>query len=84
MYKMLKVPHCPEQAPIGARSSSTKNWGWAVTQRRCLNGSTILAQAPTLDAKLALLSMGVPNEPASSLRLCFVEASRQWGKQTNS
>ena len=30
--------------PMGTRSSSPENWGWAVTQRRCL---TILVQAPT-------------------------------------
>ena len=28
-------------------------WGWAVTQRTCLNGSTIPTQGPTPDAKLA-------------------------------
>ena len=33
----------PEQAPMVARSSSTNNWGWAVTRRRCLN---VPAQAP--------------------------------------
>ena len=27
--------------PMGACSSSTKNWGWAVVWRRCLNSSTI-------------------------------------------
>ena len=43
--------YCPEQAPMGARSSSAKNWGWAVTRRRCLNGSTIPVQGPTPDAK---------------------------------
>ena len=29
----------------------------------------------TLDVKLALLSMGIPNRPALSLHSCFVEAS---------
>ena len=47
------ILYCPEQGPMGARSSSTKNWGWVVTRRRCLNGSTIPAQAPIPDAKLA-------------------------------
>ena len=28
-----------------------QNWRWAVAQRRCLNGSTILVQAPTVCAK---------------------------------
>ena len=30
------VPYCPEQAPMGAHSSSTKIWGWAVTRRKCI------------------------------------------------
>ena len=46
---------CPRQAPMGARSSSAKNWGWAVTRRTCLNGSTISTQGPTSDAKLAAI-----------------------------
>jgi len=37
-------------------------------------GSTIPAQGPTPDAKLAAMQ-GVPNRLASSLRPCFVEAS---------
>ena len=36
-----------------ALNSSTKNWGWVVTQRRCLNDPTIPVQVPTQDAKLA-------------------------------
>ena len=28
-------------------SLSTKNWGWAVSQRRCLNGWTFLMEGPT-------------------------------------
>ena len=47
------LPYCPEQAPMGARSSSTKIWEWAVTRRRCLNGSTIPEQGPTPHVKLA-------------------------------
>ena len=46
------VLYCPGQAPMGAHSSSAKIWGWVVTRRRCLNGSTITAQGPTPDAKL--------------------------------
>ena len=38
---------------MGARSSSAKNWGWAVTRRECLNGSIIPARGPDPDAKLA-------------------------------
>ena len=38
---------------MDARSSSAKKWGWAVTLRRCLDGSTIPVQGPTPDAKLA-------------------------------
>ena len=47
--KILKLisPYCPRQAPMGAHSLSTKNWGWAVSQRRCLNGSTFLMEGPT-------------------------------------
>ena len=44
---------------MGARSSSAKIWRWAVTRRKCLNGSTIPKQGPTPDAKLA--AMG-PNQ----------------------
>ena len=35
-----QVPYCPGEAPMDA-------------QRRCLNGSTISEQVPTLDVKLA-------------------------------
>ena len=31
---------------MGARSSSAKIWGWAVTWRTCLNGSIIPTQGP--------------------------------------
>ena len=57
---------------MGAHSSSVKIWGWAVTQRKCLNGSTIPVQGPTLDAKLAPMGQ---NQLASSVRPCFVETS---------
>ena len=46
------VPYCLRQAHVGACSSSTKNWGWAVAQK-CLNGSTFPVQAPIPDAELA-------------------------------
>ena len=72
LHQVGPLPYSPEQALMGARSSSTKIWGRAVTQRKCLNGSTIPEQGPTLDAKLA--AMG-PNRLASLVRLCFVEAS---------
>ena len=71
LYKNA-LPYCPEQAPMGTRSSSTKIWGWAVTRRMCLNGSTIPEQGPTPDVKLA--AMG-PNWLSSSVRPCFVVAS---------
>ena len=51
LFQVLSVSYCPEQAPMGARSSSAKNWWWAVTQRRCLNGSTNPVQGPTPDAQ---------------------------------
>ena len=66
------IPYCPEQAPTGARGSSTKIWGWPVTWRKCLNGSTIPMQGATPDVKLAVMG---PNRLASSVRPCFVEAS---------
>ena len=66
------IPYCPRQAPMGARSSSTKIWRWAVTRRRCLNGSTIPAQEPTLDVKLAAMGL---NWLASSVCFCFIKAS---------
>ena len=66
------VPYCPEQTPMGDRSSSSKIWGWAVTWRKCLNGSTIPEQGPTPDAKLAAMGL---NRLASLVRPCFVEAS---------
>ena len=57
---------------MGTRSSSTKIRGWAVTRRRCLNGSTIPVQGSTPDAKLT--AMG-PNQLALPVRPCFIEAS---------
>ena len=65
----LVVPYCPEQAPMGACSSSAKIWGWVVTRRTCLNGSTIPTQGPTPDANLAAMGL------ASSVCPQFVEAS---------
>ena len=50
MKIMLFILNTSVHTPMGARSSSA---GWVVTQRRCLNGSTIPVQGPTLDAKLA-------------------------------
>ena len=49
VYRIVML-YCPRQAPMVARSSSTKNWGWVVAWRGCLNGSTILY---TPDEKLA-------------------------------
>jgi len=71
-FYVLLLPYCPEQAPMGARSSSAKIWGWAVTRRKCLNGSTIPEQGPTPDAKLAVMG---PNRLASSVHPCFIEDS---------
>ena len=69
MFSLLL--YCPEQAPMGARNSSAKNWRWAVTLRTYLNGSTIPTQGPTPDAKLAAMGL---NRLASSVRPWFVEA----------
>ena len=41
---LFYLPYCPEQESMGAHSSSVKIWGWAVTQRTCLSGSTIPMQ----------------------------------------
>ena len=69
------LPYCPGQVPMGAHSSSAKNWGWAVTQRKCLNGSTTCTpvKGPTPDAKLP--ARGYQCRLALSLRPCFLEAS---------
>ena len=40
------IPQCPRQSPMGACRSSPKNWGWALTRRRCLNSPT-MAHAST-------------------------------------
>ena len=32
----MSIPYCPEQAPMGARSSSVKIWGWAVYTEKVL------------------------------------------------
>ena len=49
-----RIPYCPGKCvPLGARNSSTKNRGWAVTRKRCLNGSSVPTQAATSGAKLA-------------------------------
>ena len=58
----MYVLYCPEQAPMGARNSSAKIWGWAVTRKKCLNAST--KGPPRMRSRLAL-----PVCP------CFVEAS---------
>ena len=57
---------------MGACSSGFKIWGWAVTRRTHLNGSTIPMQGPTPDAKLAAMEL---NGLASSVRQLFVKAS---------
>ena len=69
VYRIV-MPYCPGQAPLVAHSSSTKNWGWVVAWRGCLNGSTIPVQS--LHPRWEVSSQGVPNWPASSL--CH------WGK----
>ena len=57
---------------MSAYSSSAKIWGWAVTQKRCLNGSTIPTQGPTPGANLAAMGQ---NQLALSVRQCFIKAS---------
>ena len=69
------LPYCPGQPLMGACSSSAKNWGWPVTWRSCLNGSTFLTQKPTPDAKLAARVYQI------SLHRHFVRASSRPGQQ---
>jgi len=70
VYKScVHLPHCPEQAPTGARSSSVKKMRVGGYTE---NGSTIFTQGPTPDANLA--AMG-PNRLTWSVRPRFVEAS---------
>ena len=73
----MNILYCPGQMAMDACSSSAKIWGWAVTRRMCLNGSTIPTQGPTPDAKLA--AMG-PNQLASSFRWWSVKASPTMGE----
>ena len=54
-YLLPELSYCPGQAPMDAHSSSAKIWGWAVTRRTYLNGSTIPRQGPTSDTKLAAI-----------------------------
>ena len=42
---------------MGAPSLSAKIWGWAVTRRTHLNGSTIPTQGPTSNVKLAAMGL---------------------------
>ena len=61
--------YCPGQVYMGTRSSSTRNWGWVVARRRCLNG------------QLSPVScQGVPNQAVLSLSLCFIDPALQWRK----
>ena len=62
--------YCPEQVSMGARSSSAKNWGWVVTWRRCLNGSTIPVEGPT-----PWMRSKLPGCMYRIVASCFVEAS---------
>ena len=63
---------CLEQVPMSACSSSAKISGWAVTQKRCLNGSTIPMQGPTPDANLVAMGQ---NQLAALVCQCFINAS---------
>ena len=62
--------YCPEQVPMDTCSSSAKNWGWVVTRRRCLNGSTIPVQGPT-----PRMGSKLPGCMYRIVASCFVEAS---------
>jgi len=68
---------------MGAWSSSTKNWGWAVSERRCFYGLTIPAQGP-VHPRCKGSCQGVPNRLASSLYPCFVRTFDIWYCATHS
>ena len=72
VLKLLCIPYCPEQAPMGACSSSAKILRWAVSQRTRLSGSTIPTQGFPLDAMLAAMRL---NELALSVCPWSIEAS---------
>lgn len=61
--KHTVVSYSCGKAPMDTHSSSSKNWGWTVTRRRHLNGSTIPMQASYTNPKS-------PMHTVSSL--CFV------------
>ena len=58
---------------MGPRSSSIKIWGWAVTRRRCLNGSIIPVQATTrmrtCIVGLSVLCQGQPDSGEGCIML---------------
>ena len=54
--------------------ASAKIWGWAITRRKCFNGSTIPAQGPTPDAKLAAMGL---NGLASSVNTSLSRPTQQ-------
>ena len=61
----------------GPPSLSAKIWGWAVTRRTHLNGSTIPTQGPTSNVKLAAMGL---NGLASSVHPYSSRPARQWIK----
>ena len=63
---------CHRQVPVGTCSSSIKNWGWVVAQRRCLNSSTTPMQALSLDLA------GATYHIVTSSMLCFLAQPGQF------
>ena len=72
-HALLHLPYCPGQVPMGTRSSSAKNWGWAVTRRRCFKWFNYLPAGANPSCEVSC--QGVLNRLASSLWPCFIEAS---------
>ena len=79
------------QAPVGARSSSPKNQGWALTQRRCFNTPILANEASMAVEKVVLLLENGPTwslvtmaSQLSLLAVCkFCTASEErcrWGR----
>ena len=72
MAVTVLLPYCPEQVPMDAHSSSTKNWGGQLTEEVLELFSYPRASA---HPRCEVSSQWVPNRPILSLRSCSTEAS---------
>ena len=68
--KHIVVSYWCGKAPMDTHSSSSKNWGWTVTRRRHLSGSTIAMQASYTNPKS-------PMHTVSSLCFAFGQMRQQ-------